>query len=70
MMFCKNWKPLLCCRQLWTPLNLLLLNLVIGDFSVAALGTPFTFVASVARRWVFGDGMCVVYGFFMALMGE
>ncbi|XP_034238480.1 pinopsin-like, partial [Thrips palmi] len=56
-------------KQLWTPLNLLLLNLVIGDFSVSILGTPITFSASLARRWFFGDTMCSAYGFFMALLG-
>ncbi|CAG5043706.1 unnamed protein product [Parnassius apollo] len=56
-------------RQLWTPLNIILLNLVCSDFSVSVLGNPFTLVSALFHRWVFGRTMCVLYGFFMALLG-
>ncbi|KAJ2951442.1 hypothetical protein O0L34_g13595 [Tuta absoluta] len=56
-------------RQLWTPLNIILFNLVCADFSVSILGNPFTLVSALFRRWVFGKSMCVLYGFFMALLG-
>ncbi|XP_049769023.1 pinopsin-like [Schistocerca cancellata] len=54
---------------LWTPLNVILFNLVCSDFSVALLGNPLTLAAAVAHRWIFGRTMCVVYGFFMSLLG-
>ncbi|XP_013192484.2 parapinopsin [Amyelois transitella] len=56
-------------RQLWTPLNIILFNLVCSDFSVSVLGNPFTLVSALFHRWVFGHTMCVLYGFFMALLG-
>ncbi|XP_049875541.1 opsin-VA-like [Pectinophora gossypiella] len=56
-------------RQLWTPLNIILFNLVCADFSVSILGNPFTLVSALFHRWVFGKTMCVLYGFFMALLG-
>ncbi|XP_049943409.1 pinopsin-like [Schistocerca serialis cubense] len=54
---------------LWTPLNVILFNLVCSDFSVALLGNPLTLAAAVAHRWIFGRTMCVIYGFFMSLLG-
>ncbi|XP_052749296.1 pinopsin-like [Galleria mellonella] len=56
-------------RQLWTPLNIILFNLVCSDFSVSVLGNPFTLISALFHRWVFGHTMCVLYGFFMALLG-
>ncbi|XP_059484611.1 parapinopsin-like isoform X2 [Neocloeon triangulifer] len=62
---------LLPCRQgrLWTPLNLILFNLVCSDFSVSVLGNPLTLTASLLRGWSFGKVLCVSYGFFMSLLG-
>ncbi|CAH2041624.1 unnamed protein product, partial [Iphiclides podalirius] len=56
-------------RQLWTPLNIILFNLVCSDFSVSFLGNPFTLISALFHRWIFGHSMCVLYGFFMALLG-
>ncbi|XP_014284462.1 pinopsin [Halyomorpha halys] len=56
-------------QQLWTPLNYILLNLIMSDFSVSLLGNPFTFVSAVAKTWIFGKTMCIIYGFFMAILG-
>ncbi|KAG8295938.1 parapinopsin-like [Homalodisca vitripennis] len=62
---------ILMCRekQLWTPLNVILFNLVLSDFSVSILGNPWTLASAVARRWLFGRLMCIMYGFFMSLLG-
>ncbi|XP_038212835.1 parapinopsin-like [Zerene cesonia] len=56
-------------RQLWTPLNIILFNLVCSDFSVSILGNPLTLISALFHRWIFGHTMCVLYGFFMALLG-
>lgn len=69
---------LLCCAdcdcclplQLWTPINIILLNLVCSDFSVSILGNPFTFVSAIHRQWIFGQSLCVFYGYFMSLLGN
>jgi len=56
--------------QLWTPLNVILFNLVCSDFSVSILGNPWTMTASIRMGWDFGQTLCVAYGFFMSLLGE
>ncbi|XP_073981561.1 parapinopsin-like [Rhodnius prolixus] len=56
-------------KNLWTPVNFILFNVIVSDFSVAALGNPFTLASAIAKRWFFGQSMCVAYGFFMALLG-
>jgi len=58
-----------CFLQLRTPMNILLVNVAFGDFIVAAFGTPLTFLASVLHGWPFGDVMCTVYAFGMAIVG-
>ena len=57
-------------NQLWTPINIILLNLVTSDFSVSVFGNPFTFTAALSRRWIFGSHLCVFYGYFMSLLGR
>lgn len=56
--------------QLWTPMNIILLNLVCSDFSVSIVGNPFTLSSAISHRWLFGRKLCVAYGFFMSLLGE
>ncbi|XP_018319904.1 melanopsin isoform X4 [Agrilus planipennis] len=53
-------------KHLWTPLNVILFNLVFGDFLVSILGNPWTFISALYHRWIFGSVMCQIYGFFMA----
>ncbi|XP_055638145.1 vertebrate ancient opsin-like [Toxorhynchites rutilus septentrionalis] len=62
VLMCKN-------AQLWTPMNIILFNLVCSDFSVSFIGTPFTLVSAIAHHWIFNREMCVTYGFFMSLLG-
>ncbi|CAG9819914.1 unnamed protein product [Phaedon cochleariae] len=59
------WKD----KQLWTPLNIILFNLVCSDFSVSILGNPWTLSSALSQRWIFGKTMCKMYGFFMAILG-
>lgn len=56
--------------QLWTPLNVILFNLVVSDFMVSILGNPWTFVSAIVRRWVFGRLCCKLYAFIMAQLGN
>uniref|UniRef100_A0A182J3L5 G-protein coupled receptors family 1 profile domain-containing protein n=1 Tax=Anopheles atroparvus TaxID=41427 RepID=A0A182J3L5_ANOAO len=55
--------------QLWTPMNIILFNLVCADFSVSIIGNPLTLSSAIYHRWIFGKTMCVAYGFFMSLLG-
>lgn len=55
--------------QLWSPMNVILFNLVCCDFTVSVIGNPLTLTASLAHHWIFGHTACVAYGFFMALLG-
>ncbi|CRK91553.1 CLUMA_CG005210, isoform A [Clunio marinus] len=61
----------LMCRdiQIWTPMNIILLNLVCSDLSVSIIGNPITLTAALHHGWVFGETVCVCYGFFMSLLG-
>lgn len=62
--------PPLTSRQLWTPINIILLNLVCSDFSVSIFGNPLTFTAAIHHRWIFGRPLCIFYGYFMSLLGK
>ncbi|XP_053671741.1 vertebrate ancient opsin-like [Anopheles nili] len=55
--------------QLWTPMNIILFNLVCSDFSVSIIGNPLTLSSAISHRWIFGRTLCVAYGFFMSLLG-
>ncbi|CAH1184718.1 unnamed protein product [Phyllotreta striolata] len=55
--------------QLWTPLNIILFNLICSDFSVSILGNPWTLISAVSYKWIFGAVMCQIYAFFMSLLG-
>ncbi|XP_035524602.1 teleost multiple tissue opsin 3a [Morone saxatilis] len=56
-------------RSLWTPINLILLNISLSDILVCVFGTPFSFAASLHGRWLFGDHGCRWYGFANSLFG-
>lgn len=55
--------------QLWTPMNIILFNLICSDFSVSIIGNPFTLTSAIAHRWIYGPDVCTAYGFFMSLLG-
>ncbi|KYN15098.1 Green-sensitive opsin, partial [Trachymyrmex cornetzi] len=54
---------------LWTPNNVVLVNMVIGDFLVAALGNPFTMTSAIAGEWYWSHEVCLWYAWFMTTMG-
>ncbi|XP_072153784.1 parapinopsin [Bemisia tabaci] len=56
-------------KQLWTPLNIILLNLVVSDFCVGLMGNPFPLISAIYHYWIFGTTWCQAYGFFMSLLG-
>lgn len=51
-------------------MNIILLNLVCSDFSVSIIGNPFTLTSALNHGWMFGETVCVAYGFFMSLLGK
>lgn len=57
-------------RSLWTPINLILLNISLSDVLVCVFGTPFSFAASLHGRWLIGEYGCKWYGFANSLFGE
>ena len=57
-------------RSLWTPINLILLNISLSDILVCVFGTSFSFAASLQGRWLIGEGGCMWYGFANSLFGE
>nr|XP_015804806.2 teleost multiple tissue opsin 3a [Nothobranchius furzeri] len=56
-------------RCLWTPINLILLNISLSDVLVCVFGTPFSFAASLCGRWLIGELGCKWYGFANSLFG-
>uniref|UniRef100_A0A4W5K7B8 Teleost multiple tissue opsin 3a n=1 Tax=Hucho hucho TaxID=62062 RepID=A0A4W5K7B8_9TELE len=50
-------------RLLWTPINLILLNISVSDILACIFGTPFSFAASIQGRWFIGHHGCKWYGF-------
>lgn len=59
------------CRSqtLRSPSNLLVVNLAVADFLMSLTQSPVFFVASLHRRWVFGELACELYAFCGALFG-
>ncbi|XP_046432778.1 melanopsin-like isoform X1 [Neodiprion fabricii] len=73
-------------QTLLTPVNVVLLNLVvsvkihavcvaftsiiiIGDFCVSIIGTPFPTVSAILGRWYWGYTGCLWYAWFMSTLG-
>ncbi|XP_076656247.1 uncharacterized protein LOC143360927 isoform X2 [Halictus rubicundus] len=56
-------------QNLWTPVNVILVNLVVGDFLVAALGIPVAMVSAITGGWYWGYKMCLWYAWFMSTLG-
>ncbi|XP_060813445.1 green-sensitive opsin-like isoform X1 [Bombus pascuorum] len=54
---------------LWTPVNVILVNLVVGDFLVAAFGNPVAMVSAITGGWYWGYKMCLCYAWFMSTLG-
>ncbi|KAI4897299.1 hypothetical protein NFI96_024667, partial [Prochilodus magdalenae] len=50
-------------RSLWTPINVVLLNISASDMLVCVFGTPFSFASSLYGRWLLGQHGCEWYGF-------
>lgn len=57
-------------RSLWTPINLVLMNISLSDILVCVSGTPLSFAASLHGRWLIGERGCKWYGFANSLFGE
>ncbi|XP_046815812.1 parapinopsin-like isoform X2 [Vespa crabro] len=47
-------------QSLWTPVNVILFNMVVGDFIVAALGNPLAMISAINGGW---------YAWFMSTLG-
>ncbi|XP_063076050.1 melanopsin-like [Engraulis encrasicolus] len=56
-------------RSLRTPGNMFVVNLAVADLLMSLTQAPVFFVASMHRRWVFGERACELYAFCGALFG-
>ncbi|KAL6422780.1 hypothetical protein ACFW04_010762 [Cataglyphis niger] len=54
---------------LWTPNNVILVNMVVGDFLVAALGNPVAMMSAITGAWYWNHNVCLWYAWFMTTMG-
>ena len=57
-------------KRLWTPTNLLLVNISLSDLLVSLFGVNFTLAACVEGRWTCNQAMCVWDGFSNSLFGQ
>ncbi|XP_043519454.1 pinopsin-like [Frieseomelitta varia] len=56
-------------ETLWTPVNVILVNLIVGDFLVAAFGNPVAMISAITGGWYWGYKMCLWYAWFMSTLG-
>lgn len=56
-------------RSLRTPGNMFVVNLAVADLLMSLTQSPVFFIASMHRRWVFGERACELYAFCGALFG-
>ncbi|XP_018613192.1 melanopsin-like [Scleropages formosus] len=56
-------------RTLRTPGNIFVVNLAVADFLMSLTQAPIFFVASLHRRWIFGERACELYAFCGGLFG-
>ncbi|XP_047345879.1 pinopsin-like [Vespa velutina] len=56
-------------QSLWTPVNVILFNMVVGDFIVAALGNPLAMISAINGGWYWDYNMCLWYAWFMSTLG-
>ncbi|XP_029036435.1 green-sensitive opsin-like [Osmia bicornis bicornis] len=56
-------------QVLWTPVNVILVNLIVGDFLVASLGNPVAMVSAITGGWYWGYKVCLWYAWFMSTLG-
>ncbi|KFM74944.1 Melanopsin, partial [Stegodyphus mimosarum] len=54
-------------RGMRTRTNMFIVNLALADILVAVLDMPVSLTTIIEGRWVFGDTMCKLNGFTMAL---
>eukprot|EP00094_Tigriopus_californicus_P011770 TCALIF_11368-PC protein Name:"Similar to opn1mw4 Green-sensitive opsin-4 (Danio rerio)" AED:0.34 eAED:0.34 QI:0/0.37/0.22/0.66/0.87/0.88/9/177/520 len=59
----------LCNKQLQTPFNLVLMNLIMAEFVISAFGVPVDFTATVLKGWKMGSSLCSITGFILTLVG-
>lgn len=68
IIICGIGNLLLCCslirfQRMRTTTNLLIGNIALSDFLVAAVCTPFKFYYYMAESWPFGRVLCVMVGY-------
>ncbi|XP_043284815.1 rhodopsin-like [Venturia canescens] len=56
-------------QALWTPINVIILNLVVGDALVAVLGNPVAFISAINEGWYWNHQVCIWYAFLMSTIG-
>ncbi|XP_051164846.1 rhodopsin-like isoform X2 [Leptopilina boulardi] len=56
-------------RNLWTPVNVVLLNMVVGDFLVSILGNPLALTSALNGGWYWHHHICIWYAWLMSTLG-
>ena len=56
--------------QLWTDFNMLVLNLLMTELTVASIGLPLECVAASQFGWKLGEAACKGFGFLLTFLGK
>ncbi|KAJ8299062.1 hypothetical protein KUTeg_023122 [Tegillarca granosa] len=56
-------------NQLKTTHSVIIFSLCVGGILSSMTGTLIVTVASFIKKWIFGDLMCIIYGFLMTALG-
>ncbi|TRY71089.1 hypothetical protein TCAL_04493 [Tigriopus californicus] len=56
-------------KVLWTPFNLLLMNLIVLEFISSSFGLPLNFAAALHGGWTLGQELCSATAFVMSVAG-
>ncbi|XP_033231733.1 opsin-3-like [Belonocnema kinseyi] len=56
-------------KNLWTPVNIVLVNLSISDALMAAIGVPFAAISALSGGWPWSYELCTWYGWLMSSLG-
>ncbi|XP_071954123.1 rhodopsin, GQ-coupled-like [Antedon mediterranea] len=56
-------------KKLFTPGNMLIINLAVSDLNMVITQFPAMFITSVVGKWLYGDVGCQIYAFFGSTFG-
>ncbi len=56
--------------QVRTPLNFLLMNMIMSELVIACFGVPIDMYAATQHGWTLGEDICILTGFVLTTTGK